>query len=100
MTKVNKKDVIVNDSKEVVVTLLLRSDWDDVNDKLLSFVKPNGNINTSQQIRYLLSLNWSRSHISKKLNVIYQRVRNVEIQPIKKANLLVDFNILDLKVDE
>lgn len=39
---------------------------------------------TSSKIRYLDSLGWSRSSISKKLNKRYQHVRNVLITPVSK----------------
>lgn len=38
----------------------------------------------SSKIRFLLSKGWSRSQVAKKLGIIYQHVRNVEITPIKK----------------
>lgn len=37
----------------------------------------------SGKIRYLLSLNWTRSQVAKKVGVIYQFVRNVELSPVK-----------------
>ena len=46
-------------------------------DKKLSTFK-----NVSTKIRYLDSVGYSRSQISKKLNIIYQHVRNVLITPI------------------
>ena len=39
---------------------------------------------TSSKIRYLASLNKTRSEIAKMLNIRYQHVRNVLITPIKK----------------
>lgn len=38
---------------------------------------------TSSKIRFLTSLNWTRSQISKELNILYQHVRNVQITPVK-----------------
>jgi len=38
---------------------------------------------TSARIRYLTSLDWSRSDIAAKLNIRYQHVRNVQITPVK-----------------
>ncbi len=38
---------------------------------------------TSSRIRYLTTLNWTRSQISKHLGILYQHVRNVQITPIK-----------------
>ena len=40
--------------------------------------------NVSTKIRYLNSLDYTRSEISKLLNVRYQHVRNVLITPITK----------------
>lgn len=39
----------------------------------------------SAKIRYLTSLQWSRSQIADKLKIRYQHVRNVQITPVKKA---------------
>lgn len=39
---------------------------------------------TSAKVRYLTSLNFDRSEISKILNIRYQHVRNIQITPIKK----------------
>jgi hypothetical protein len=39
---------------------------------------------TSARIRFLTSLDYSRSEIAKTLNIRYQHVRNVQITPIKK----------------
>lgn len=49
-----------------------------------------GNLNatyptTSAKIRFLHSEGWDRSRISKHLQIRYQHVRNVLLQPIKKA---------------
>lgn len=41
--------------------------------------------NKSAQIRYLDSLNFDRSSISKHLNIRYQHVRNVLITPLKRV---------------
>lgn len=38
---------------------------------------------TSAKIRFLTSLEWTRGEIAKKLNILYQHVRNVQITPIK-----------------
>ena len=38
---------------------------------------------TSAKIRYLTSLDWTRSQIKDKLNIRYQHVRNVQITPVK-----------------
>lgn len=43
----------------------------------------------SSQIRYLLSLKYSRAEVAKMLGIRYQHVRNVEITPIKKAKVEV-----------
>jgi hypothetical protein len=40
---------------------------------------------TSAKIRYLLSAGMKRGEVAKKLNIRYQHVRNVELQPLKKA---------------
>lgn len=45
--------------------------------------KFEGYTSTSQKIRYLDSLGWSRSNIAKQLGKRYQHVRNVLITPIK-----------------
>ncbi|KKN19220.1 hypothetical protein LCGC14_0947890 [marine sediment metagenome] len=37
----------------------------------------------SAKIRYLTNLDWTRSEISKYLNILYQHVRNVQITPVK-----------------
>ncbi len=37
---------------------------------------------TSARIRYLTSLDWTRSQIKDKLGILYQHVRNVQITPI------------------
>ncbi len=37
----------------------------------------------SAKIRYLTSLDWTRSQIAKHLNILYQHVRNVQITPVK-----------------
>ncbi len=37
----------------------------------------------SAKIRFLTSLEWSRSRIADKLQIRYQHVRNVQITPIK-----------------
>ena len=37
---------------------------------------------TSARIRYLTSLEWTRSQIKDKLGILYQHVRNVQITPI------------------
>jgi hypothetical protein len=42
------------------------------------------NLTKSSKIRTLYSMNYSRSQISKLLNIRYQHVRNVLITPIKK----------------
>lgn len=68
--KTNEKEVIVtnsNDEKEVRINKHLET-----------------LTTTSSKIRYLLSEGLTRSQVSKKLNIIYQHVRNVEITPIKK----------------
>jgi hypothetical protein len=36
----------------------------------------------SAKIRYLTSLDWSRSQIADKLKIRYQHVRNVQITPV------------------
>lgn len=41
---------------------------------------------TSAKIRYLTALGWNRSRIAKKLDILYQHVRNVQITPLKKLN--------------
>lgn len=51
------------------------------NDEIVS----SSTLNTSQKIRELLTRNFSRSQISKMLNIRYQHVRNVQITPIKKS---------------
>ena len=38
---------------------------------------------TSSKIRFLTSLEWTRSEIKNELNILYQHVRNVQITPIK-----------------
>lgn len=38
---------------------------------------------TSAKIRYLTSLDWSRSEIRDELGILYQHVRNVQITPVK-----------------
>lgn len=40
---------------------------------------------TSGKIRYLTSLGKTRSEIAKLLNIRYQHVRNVQMQPLKKT---------------
>ena len=40
---------------------------------------------TSGKIRYLHSLDWTRSEIKDKLKIRYQWVRNVLVTPITKA---------------
>ena len=40
---------------------------------------------TSAKIRYLTSQNYTRSKIAKMLNIRYQHVRNVQLQPLKKS---------------
>jgi hypothetical protein len=42
--------------------------------------------NTSQRIRFLAGAGWTRGSIAKKLGKKYQHVRNVLIQPVKKAS--------------
>ena len=39
----------------------------------------------SGKIRLLTSLGWSRSQIATELNIIYQHVRNVQLQVLKKV---------------
>lgn len=51
------------------------------NDEIVS----SSSLNTSQKIRELLTRSFTRSQISKMLNIRYQHVRNVEITPIKKS---------------
>lgn len=41
---------------------------------------------TSAKIRYLTSLGWKRGAIAKKLGILYQHVRNVQLQPLKKKD--------------
>lgn len=45
--------------------------------------KLNGLPTTSARIRYLTSLDWSRSEIKDQLGILYQHVRNVQITPVK-----------------
>lgn len=40
---------------------------------------------TSGKIRYLTMKGWTRSAIAKHLNIRYQHVRNVQLQPLKKS---------------
>jgi len=40
---------------------------------------------TSAKIRYLLACGMSRSQVAKTLQIRYQHVRNVQLQPLKKA---------------
>ncbi len=44
--------------------------------------KLNGLPTTSAKIRYLTSLDWTRSEIKDQLGILYQHVRNVQITPI------------------
>ena len=37
---------------------------------------------TSSKIRFLTSLDWTRSQIAKHLKIRYQHVRNVQITPV------------------
>ena len=46
--------------------------------------KLNGLPTKSAKIRYLHSMEWSRSDIARELGVRYQHVRNVLITPVKK----------------
>lgn len=39
----------------------------------------------SDKIRHLTSIGWKRSDIAKKLDIRYQHVRNVQLQPLKKG---------------
>lgn len=39
----------------------------------------------SAQIRFLIAEGWSRSEIATKLGILYQHVRNVELQPLKRV---------------
>lgn len=43
---------------------------------------------TSAKIRYLTSIGKKRGEIAKMLNIRYQHVRNVQITPLKKKELL------------
>lgn len=61
------------------VAKLIRDDY-HAYDKQLDSMKYK-----STKIRFLLSKRWTRSDISKKLDIIYQHVRNVEIQIVKQA---------------
>lgn len=57
----------------------------------------------SARIRYLLSLGWSRKATAEKLGVIYQRVRNVEITPLKseiKRMRQIEKELYNLKAAE
>jgi len=40
----------------------------------------------SAKIRYLTSIGWKRGAIATKLGKLYQHVRNVQLQPLKKAS--------------
>lgn len=40
---------------------------------------------TSAKIRYLTAEGLTRSNIAKHLNIIYQHVRNVQLQPLKRV---------------
>lgn len=40
---------------------------------------------TSAKIRFLLAQNWTRGQVAKKLDIRYQHVRNVELQPLKRS---------------
>ena len=42
---------------------------------------------TSAKIRYLTSQGWKRGDIAKKLDIRYQHVRNVQLQPLKRIEL-------------
>ena len=42
---------------------------------------------TSAKIRYLTSQGWKRGDIAKKLDIRYQHVRNVQLQPLKRTEL-------------
>jgi len=41
---------------------------------------------TSVAIRTLLALSYTRSEVAKMLNIRYQHVRNVQLEPVKKTN--------------
>ncbi len=49
--------------------------------------KLSGLPTTSARIRYLTSLNWTRSQIKDKLGILYQHVRNVQITPVKNQRV-------------
>ena len=42
---------------------------------------------TSARIRYLTSLDWTRSQIKDELHILYQHVRNVQITPVKNQRV-------------
>jgi len=53
---------------------------DTIDDELAKFTT------VSAKIRYLTSLEWKRGAIATKLGKRYQHVRNVQLQPLKKAS--------------
>lgn len=42
----------------------------------------------SAVIRHLTSLGWKRGQIAKELGIRYQHVRNVQLQPLKKTDVM------------
>jgi hypothetical protein len=54
----------------------------------------------SAKIRYLTSLGYTRSDISKILNVRYQHVRNVQLQECKKLDLTSEIEAIGKMLDD
>lgn len=77
MSKSNVKVEAKSDEKKIEV----RKDYNSYDKELDTMTTK------SAKIRFLLSKNWTRSQVAKKLGVIYQHVRNVEITPVKKAKV-------------
>lgn len=82
MTHTNEAIVIMHTKEQIV-----KMDTDEVYG---IFGGKNKLGSTSAAIRYLLALKLTRSEVSKKLEIRYQHVRNVQLQELKKGPAIAE----------